>query len=36
MTYKKMILEYDSDVYWLHDEEGWLLMYTDKIDELAK
>ena len=30
-----MILEYDADIYWLYDEGGGLLTYTDKEDELA-
>jgi hypothetical protein len=30
-----MTLEYDAEVYWLYDEEGDLLIYTDKEDELA-
>ena len=30
-----MILEYDAEIYWLYDENGGLLTYTDKEYELA-
>ncbi len=37
MTYNKIIIECENDIWWVYDEsEKNLLLHTGKIDELAK
>jgi hypothetical protein len=37
MNHKKIVIECESDVFWVYDsEEEKLLLYTDKVNTIAQ